>query len=491
MEPQVSPSAEDVAQSAVRLGGWSLLGLFGVVVGAVPFLALLGLVQVRWAPLERLDTGTADWLNATVADSQLSVRILSIVSEAGGGATASFLMAVAVVCLLIRRRHRLAAYVAVAGVGLAVLVPVTKALIGRTRPDVPLPVVDIPTNASFPSGHAMTALVTWGVLLLVLLPGLRPTARRWWTVATSVLVLVVGFTRVALGVHFVSDVLAGWALGIAWLAVVTLAFRQWLRTRGEPVHPVGTGVVTGAVADGSVPALPDGRRTVVGIAIGAVAVLAVVTVLGLVVARLLGSGWLARADSAVVTAAVELRSPDLTPVVHAVGSLAGLWGVITATVAAAAVAAAYTRSWRPVVLLVLAVAGEVLLYSTSAAVVGRARPDVPDLTQGLPVAASFPSGHAAAATVVYGGIALFVAACTRARWRWAVVVAAVVVVLAVGASRVYVAAHRPSDVVAGFLLGALWLAVLHRALLTASPPDDLPGPRPLARAATPSRGATV
>jgi len=248
-----SPAADVAPQSAVRLGGWSLLGLLGVVVGAVPFLALLGLVQVRWAPLERLDTGAADGLNATVADSPLSVRILSIVSEAGGGATASFLMAVAVLCLLIRRRHRLAAYVAVAGVGLAVLVPVTKALIGRTRPDVPLPVVDIPTNASFPSGHAMTSLVTWGVLLLVLLPGLRPTTRRWWTAATSVLVLVVGFTRVALGVHFVSDVLAGWALGIAWLAVVTLAFRRWLRTRAEPVHPVGAGVVTGGVADGSVP----------------------------------------------------------------------------------------------------------------------------------------------------------------------------------------------------------------------------------------------
>jgi len=491
VEPRSSRPADVAPQSAARLGGQSLLGLLAVVVGAVPFLALLGLVQVRWAPLERLDTSVAAGLNTTVADSRLSVRILSIASEAGGGTTASFVLVVAVVCLLVRRRHRLAAYVTVAGVGLAVLVPVTKALVGRARPDVSLPVVELPTNASFPSGHAMTSLVTWGALLLVLLPGLRPVARRWWSAAAAVLVLVVGFTRLALGVHFVSDVLAGWALGVAWLAVVTLAFRRWLRTRGEPVHPIGTGVVTGGVADGSIPALPHGRRTLAGIAIGAVAVLVGMVALGLVLTRVLGSGPLARADLAIVDAAIGLRSPTLTALAHAVGSLAGLWGVVMATVAGACVAAAHARSWRPVVLLVLAVVGEVLLYGASAAVVARARPDVPDLTQGLPVGASFPSGHAAAATVVYGGIALLVVASTRARWRWAVVAVAVVVVLAVGATRVYVAAHRPSDVVAGLLLGVLWLAVLNRALLTTSSRDDVPGAPLSAAAPTSSAGASL
>lgn len=113
-----NPDRVDVApRSAARLGGQSLLGLLVVIVGAVPFLALLGLVQARRAPLQRLDTGVADGLNATVAASRLSVRILGIASEAGGGATATFVLAVAVVCLLVRRRHRLAAYATVAGVG--------------------------------------------------------------------------------------------------------------------------------------------------------------------------------------------------------------------------------------------------------------------------------------------------------------------------------------------------------------------------------------
>ncbi|WP_298462437.1 phosphatase PAP2 family protein [uncultured Cellulomonas sp.] len=487
MRPQAPTPADEVApHDAASLGGRSLLGLALVVAGAIPFLALLGLVKLRWAPLADLDTGVAQGLNASVAASPLSVRVLSIASEAGGGATASFVMAVAVVCLLMRRRYALAAYVTVAGVGLAILVPVTKALIGRTRPDVPLPVVELPTNASFPSGHAMTSLVTWGALLLVLLPGLRPTARRWWTVAAVGLVVLVGFTRIALGVHFVSDVLAGWGLGVAWLAVVTIAFRGWLRSRGEPVAAVGTGVVTGPVAPGSAPTLPDGARSVGRIALGAVAVLAVVVLLGLGLTRLLASGPVADLDRALLTAAVELRSPALTSVVETVGSLAGLWGVVMATVAGAAIAAAYLRSWRPVVLLVAAVVGEVLLYGAAAAVVGRARPDVADLTDGLPAGASFPSGHAAAATVVYGGIALLVVASTRTRWHWAVVALAAVVVLAIGASRVYVAAHRPSDVVAGVVLGVLWLAVLHRALPIEPPPR--PAPRPAtAPAVAPAR----
>ena len=174
---------------------------------------------------------------------------------------------------------------------------------------------------------------------------------------------------------------------------------------------------------------------------------------------------MARADLTVLTAVVDLRSAALTPAVDAIGSLAGLWGVVTATLAGAAVAAAYDRSWRPVVLLVAAVVGEVLLYGATAAVVGRGRPEVPDLTAGLPTGASFPSGHAAAATVVYGSIAVLVVASFRAWWRWVAVALAVLVVVATGFARLYVAAHYPSDVVAGVRLGCRGLAVGQRALL--------------------------
>ncbi len=74
--------------------------------------------------------------------------MLRVVTDGGGTGTAVYLLVLATAWLLIRGQRRLAAYVAATGVGLTILVPVTKLLIGRIRPDVALPVVDLPRTAS-------------------------------------------------------------------------------------------------------------------------------------------------------------------------------------------------------------------------------------------------------------------------------------------------------------------------------------------------------
>ena len=169
---------------------------------------------------------------------------------------------------------------------------------------------------------------------------------------------------------------------------------------------------------------------------------------------------------------VGLRSPTVTAVVHTVDRLGGLWGIASAAIAIAALALAWRGSWRPAVLVVLAVAGEVLIYAAVSQIVGRARPDVRDLTQGLPTEASFPSGHVAAVTAVYGALSLIVLVHGRGRWRAVVVAGAATLVAAAMASRVYLAAHYPTDTVAGLVLSVLWLAVLHRYVL--APRDGPP-----------------
>lgn len=457
----------------------STLGIVAVVLGAVPFLGLLALLQSEWAPLARLDQGIADRLNAAVTDRPLAVQVLEILSEAGGGATAAYIIGLTAIGLLVRSRRRLAAYVGVTGVGLLVLVPVSKALVGRARPEVALPVVELPTNASFPSGHAMTSFATWGLLALIALPHTRG-AVRWAVVgsATAIIVLV-GFTRLALGVHFLSDVLAGWALAAAWLAATTAAFRTWQRPGEKP--PDVSGATTHSEPAGRRPGLgaalapsgqlvwPHGRRSVGGLTLGFVVVLITITALGLLVTGPLAPTALGSWDAAVVERLVETRTPALTAVAQQVNALAGLWGIVVVIIAQAVLTLVWTGSWRPVVFALLAITGELALYLGSAAIVARARPDVPDLTHSLPTGASWPSGHSAAAVAAYGSAALLLLAVTRRWWRWLGVAVAVAVVVGTGWSRLYVAAHYPTDVVAGTLLGVLWLAVLHHHVLDRSP----------------------
>ncbi|MEU9251811.1 phosphatase PAP2 family protein [Streptomyces sp. NPDC048270] len=129
------------------------------------------------------------------------------------------LAAAAGVLLWLRGRRELTVRLAVAVVGATAVQQGLKALVGRERPQWPDP-VDRAEFAAYPSGHAMTATVVCG-LLLWLLPRRTP---RWaaaaaWAAAV-VSVLGVGFTRIYLGVHWPSDVLGGWLLGVALVAVV-------------------------------------------------------------------------------------------------------------------------------------------------------------------------------------------------------------------------------------------------------------------------------
>ncbi|GAB3349411.1 phosphatase PAP2 family protein [Modestobacter lapidis] len=466
----------------------AVLGWAALVIGAVPFLLLWLLVQRSWSPLASLDGEVAADLNEAVSGSPLQVRVLRAVTDLGGTWVAVLVMTLATVFLLIRHQRRLAAFVATAGLGLAVLGPVTKAIVDRARPVVDSPVVQTPSNASFPSGHAMTAMVVWGTLLLITLPSVRRRVRPWLIAATVVLVVLVGFTRLALGVHFVSDVLAGWALGAGWLAITAATFRGWQHDRPRTVDapldpldvPAGEAVHLAASPD---PAAPSSRRAALRLLGVAAALFAVLSGLGLLVTAVLTDTWLGRWDRSVVQWFADLRTPDLTPVMEVVGRLAGTPVVIALGLTLAVLALAVTASWRPVVFVVVTLVGEVALYFATAEVVSRLRPSVADLTSGLPSGASWPSGHAAAAAAVYGAVAALVIAYSRGRWRWAALALPVLLAPVIAITRIYVAAHYPTDVIAGLLLGGLWVVACARVLL--------PGPGTGVRAGTAGRAGAA
>lgn len=143
-----------------------------------------------------------------------------------------------------------------------------------------------------------------------------------------------------------------------------------------------------------------------------------------------------------------------------VTSLAATPVVVAATLALAVVLRWLLGRWREPVFLAITVVGEVGIFLVTAALVSRPRPEVMALDVAPPTS-SYPSGHTAAATAFYGALAVLLSRASAGR-RWGLTAVAVAALIAVGVgfSRVYRGLHHPSDVVAGWLLGGVWLAVV-------------------------------
>lgn len=143
------------------------------------------------------------------------------------------LMSLAVVGFLILQGKRRTAVLVVAAVGGGMLVSMlTKLGFDRPRPDLVPHAMQVYT-ASFPSSHAMMAAVTYltlGALLARAQPRLR--LKLYLIALAATLTVLVGLSRVYLGVHWPTDVLAGWTLGAAW-ALACWAIALWLQARGR------------------------------------------------------------------------------------------------------------------------------------------------------------------------------------------------------------------------------------------------------------------
>lgn len=141
--------------------------------------------------------------------------------------------------LLLSRRVRLAALVLTAVLGGWGLNELMKVAFNRPRPEVVPHLVEV-SSYSFPSGHSMLSAILY-TTLAALLARVQPTRRlRLYVLAVGVVLMVlVGCSRVYLGVHYPSDVLGGWCIGVGWsLAVAVVAAK--LQARGE-VEPARDG----------------------------------------------------------------------------------------------------------------------------------------------------------------------------------------------------------------------------------------------------------
>lgn len=197
-------------RTPVLAGAGTTAGLLVAQAGVVDHVADLGAPGVA-------DRAVWAWfVDHRAAPVTFLMKGITVVADVPGMAV---LAIVAAVLLWRGRRRPEAAVVLAAAVGAALLVDGFKRLYGRVRPPVAERLMT-ETNPALPSGHALGSVVVLGVLAAVLVLIARRTLIRAGAAATAVLgVVVIGVSRLYLGVHWLTDVLTGWLLGGAWLAV--------------------------------------------------------------------------------------------------------------------------------------------------------------------------------------------------------------------------------------------------------------------------------
>jgi membrane-associated phospholipid phosphatase len=193
----------------------------------------------------RWDQAAAQW-GADHA-TPTSTRVLEIVTELGATGRLLLVMAVAAVIAYLRRRStREAVYLAAVGVGVLLLNNGLKLAVGRERPD--LHQLAGHSGSSFPSGHTAAAAACWAALALVVARRRSRRDRALFAAGAATITAGVAASRVLLGVHWLTDVIAGAVTGWGWFLFVTFVFGGRLLRFGEPVERAARGNPPAGVA---------------------------------------------------------------------------------------------------------------------------------------------------------------------------------------------------------------------------------------------------
>jgi undecaprenyl-diphosphatase len=208
--------------------------LASMLVGSVVIFSTLGL-GVAAGGLVPLDLAIGSWLHTNATG--FVTETFAAVTQLGGSRTLLAVTLSATLWLLVRRRISHAALMVAALGGGEVLNAVLKGAFERPRPAFADPLATA-VGFSFPSGHAMVSLTVYGALAFVIAAGMGRRRPQALVLASALaLVLAIGFSRVYLGVHYASDVLAAYSAGLAWLMLCGLTLLGTARLRAPRTGP--------------------------------------------------------------------------------------------------------------------------------------------------------------------------------------------------------------------------------------------------------------
>ncbi|MBA3892856.1 MAG: phosphatase PAP2 family protein [Gemmatimonadales bacterium] len=216
------PESAAEAATGPRIGAALGLGLLAAAL-ALSLFVWLGYLIHPGEPTG-LDLMVRAWLGSLQSAELTS--LMWAASVYGAPVRLSPIGVVLAVLFLVRGWYRGALLVIVTLAGAGLLDTGLKLFFGRTRPEAFFTHYPAPPSYSFPSGHALFATCFFGGIAVLLSHRLRSRAARAlvWAIAVT-LIVVIGASRVYLGVHYPTDVVAGYAVGVVWVAAVALGDR--------------------------------------------------------------------------------------------------------------------------------------------------------------------------------------------------------------------------------------------------------------------------
>jgi len=324
------------------------------------------------------------------------------------------------------------------------------------RPRPPNQMEIVLTDPSFPSGHTLSAVVFYGLLAYLLVPQMPSRFWKWVVVILSVLVMAfIGFSRLILSGHYVTDVAAGYAIGIAWAGLIY--------TLVERILPVGA---VNVKEDSLTRQTSEGLRApglfrrwpIIGVGM--------ILLGGLSFAALgynvLIHGPLVQLDLSIyktMLANAKVAPPRVSELML-FGFFIGKQ-VILVTVTLLSIYFLYKRFWLELAMLLISSAAGSVVWNFFVAYFARPRP--PEQT-GLPITSipSFPSGHTMSAVICYGFLAyLVVPKMPTLFWKWTLIIVTLLIILFSGYSRIFQGNHYLTDVLGGYTLGIAWAGLVY------------------------------
>ncbi|MET0362424.1 MAG: phosphatase PAP2 family protein [Sphingobium sp.] len=206
---------------------------------ALALIALLKLAsEIAEGETQAFDIAVLEAMRHSAHPGTALTAIMLGITRLGDGMTLTILVLLVAGFLFTARKHGMAALLILATTAGTMTVQLLKRLIDRPRPDVVEHWADF-AHASFPSGHAANSAIIYLTLAVLIARSVKSRALRLYVVAAAALLtLLIGMSRLYLGVHWPTDVLAGWAFGAGW-AIFCSSVALWLQSRHriEPPSP--------------------------------------------------------------------------------------------------------------------------------------------------------------------------------------------------------------------------------------------------------------